>query len=871
MATLFFGRRIPGVAAHAVSGAFVVFLIAATARPAVAARVQGSVLDADHRPIAGARAELQLAGARWAISTDQEGRYVLDPAATGEATLLVSAAGFPAAALTVTVTEADMEVPPVVLAWPSFSDEIVVVASGTETRLGDTAASVVALPAEQLFSAGATTLDGALRQVPGFALFRRSGSRAANPTTQGLSLRGVGASGASRALVLDDGIPLNDPFGGWVYWARVPRAAVGRVEVLRGGGSDLYGSGGVGGVLQVLRGGDHGSLAVEASYGSQGTPDASASGRLRRGAWSLVSSAEAFRTDGYLAVTAPDRGSIDAPVTSRHSTLDVALEREAGSDSRAFVRGAYFEESRDNGTPFQTNDTRLRQLSAGLDARSGEDTFTLRGHVLDETFDQTFSAVAADRRSELPLRAQRVPSSSLGIAGRWSRGSQGGARVLAVGAEWTGVKGETDETILTAAGGLESAGGRQGRAALFAASALPFGRRLRLTAGARLDAWRNHDGFRTAKGATTPLADREETALSPRLSLLVRATDRLSLAASAYRAFRAPTLNELYRSFRVGNVFTAANENLQAERLKGIEAGALAALSDRARLRANLFWMDLDDTVANVTLSAEPNLITRQRQNLGRTRSRGLEVDAEARAGRAWALSFGYLFADATVVEFAPVPALEGNQLPQVPRHSASLQVRHDGAAASIGVQVRWTGDQFEDDQNTLVLRAYWSLDAEVRRGLGRGLEVFVGAENLTGARCDVGRTPVRTVGPPRSVRAGLRLRLGSPGRSGAAPASGSPAARGAQGGASRRALRPEADEDGMAEQPLLGPLAIPDLADDPWVDPGVVAPPGRAGAGGFRPAEGRQGVPDLGQPAAEARPDPAGVDQPGPVPDGEV
>ena len=362
---------------------------------------------------------------------------------------------------------------------------------------------------------------------------------------------------------------------------------------------------------------------------------------------------------------------------------------------------------------------------------------------------------------------------------------------------------------------------------------------MRLAGGARLDAWRNHDGSRTANGTTTPLADRSETALSPRLSLLVRASDRVSLAASAYRAFRAPTLNELYRSFRVGNVFTAANESLEAERLQGVEAGALAALSDRARLRANLFWMDLDDTVANVTLSAEPALITRQRQNLGRTRTRGLEVDAEARMGRSWSLSFGYLFADATVREFPPDPSLEGRRLPQVPRHSASLQVRYDGALASVGAQVRWAGDQFEDDLNSLVLRAGWSVDAEARRALGGGLEAFVGGENLTGARYDVGRTPVLTVGPPRSVRAGLRLRLRSP-RPSAAPASAPPASpAGDRGGAPRGARRPEPDEDGMAEEPFLGPLPIADLAHDAGLDPGVVAAARRVGASRLRAAEG--------------------------------
>src|SRR5437762_12765266 len=148
-----------------------------------------------------------------------------------------------------------------------------VTASRTETRVSDTAASVAVLSNEDLSTTAALTVDDALRQIPGFALFRRTGSRTANPTSQGVSLRGVGASGASRAVVLDDGIPLNDAFGGWVYWGRVPRAALDRVEVLRGGASDLYGSSAMGGVVQFIR--RDGGLFFDACAGSQRTGTAS--------------------------------------------------------------------------------------------------------------------------------------------------------------------------------------------------------------------------------------------------------------------------------------------------------------------------------------------------------------------------------------------------------------------------------------------------------------------------------------------------------------------------------------------------------------------------------------------------------------------
>src|SRR5688572_24114754 len=180
-------------------------------------------------------------------------------------------------------------------------DTITVTATRTETRVADTPASVVVLSSEALRDSAAPTLDDALRQVAGFTLFRRSGSRVANPTAQGVTLRGVGASGASRALVLDDGVPLNDPFGGWIYWGRVPRVAIDRAEVLRGGASDLYGSSAMGGVIQFVRRKSP-ALSVEASAGSQqtGTTSFFTAGQH----WSVA--ADFLTTEGYVLVRPED-------------------------------------------------------------------------------------------------------------------------------------------------------------------------------------------------------------------------------------------------------------------------------------------------------------------------------------------------------------------------------------------------------------------------------------------------------------------------------------------------------------------------------------------------------------------------------------
>jgi outer membrane receptor protein involved in Fe transport len=230
------------------------------------------------------------------------------------------------------------------------------------------------------------------------------------------------------------------------------------------------------------------------------------------------------------------------------------------------------------------------------------------------------------------------------------------------------------------------------------------------------------------------------------------------------RAFRAPTLNELYRSFRVGNVLTLANENLRAERLTGGEAGArIGSGNDRFSFRGSFFWNEITRPVANVTLQTTPALITRQRQNLGRTRSIGIELTGDARINRNWSLSTGYQFADAIVLSFPANANLVGLQLPQVPSHSFTLQTRYSNRrVATIAFQGRASSAQFDDDLNQFRLAPYFTLDAYISRDLNRRLSAFLAIENIFNQRYEVGKTPVTTLGPPILVRAGFRLNWGA-------------------------------------------------------------------------------------------------------------
>ena len=486
----------------------------------------------------------------------------------------------------------------IVLSPAQANEQMVVTAARIETRLSDVAGSAVALSSQDLRSTPALAVDDKLRQIPGFTLFRRSDSRTANPTSQGVSLNGLGASGASRALVLSDGIPLNDPFGGWVYWGSVPQEALANVEVMRGGISSLYGSNALGGVIQFLSHQPEAPVfSLETSYGSEFTPDLSFWAGERAGPWDAAVTTDLYRSDGYVLVPVSERGSVDTAANARHAMVGVSVGRHFGGHDRIFGRGSFFAEARNNGTPIQTNDTRMAQGALGVDVEAGGlGSISARLDADAQGYNQNFSSIASDRMSESLVNMQHVPAQRLGGSALWSRSLQHWQSLVA-GVDAAEVMGWSDESTFFSGTHTANtvAGGRQRIIGIFGEDILQFSPTWILTAAGRIDTWRNFQAQSLRIPASGPLTDtrfldRSQNAFSPRLSILHAITSNVSLTASMYRAFRSPTLNELYRSFRLGNVLTQANSDLGAERLTGAEAGAsIFAFRRRLNVHGNLF------------------------------------------------------------------------------------------------------------------------------------------------------------------------------------------------------------------------------------------------------------------------------------------
>jgi outer membrane receptor protein involved in Fe transport len=624
---------------------------------------------------------------------------------------------------------------------------------------------------EKLRLAPVFSVDEVLRDAPEFSLYRRSPSWTANPTSQGVSLQGTGSNAASRTVILLDGIPLNDPFGGWLYWERIPRDAVERIELQTGGGSGLYGSDAIGGTISIspphplAAALDAVHSTVDFSYGNLNTPSGAASVSSNHGRWAASALLFGGSSDGYIPVPYALRGAIDSDLSFTSAGFAPRLDVRLNSAATIYLAPSFYGEYRQNGTHVQANGATLRDLRSGVDlisSRFGNVAARLYGG--DETLRQTFSSIGAGRNSETLTRSQGVPANQIGASILWSRPAVA-RQLLVAGFDLRHIEGESDEYAYQ--GGVRSTylrnGGVQWRYGGFIEDRLRLSQKLLITASARVDHWSNGDArsitvplSNPTLGTHTVLPSQGGPVFDPRLALQFAPNARWTFSASAARAFRAPTLDELYRGFRLGNISTLANPKLVPERSTVVQGSVLYSLNARVSVRATGFWNDLHDPVSNVTLTTTPTLITRERENLGSLRAAGMDAAVSVRH-RFLQFDAAYQYAHSTVTSFAANPELVGNWIPEVPRHSSSARVSYVSELWTVSFDGRYFGRQFDDDLNQFPLTGAFVANAGVTRTLPRGFAAYIAVDNMLDRRYDIARTPTLNVAPPTLARIGVR------------------------------------------------------------------------------------------------------------------
>jgi outer membrane receptor protein involved in Fe transport len=718
------------------------------------APIAGTVLDPSGAPVPNAHVRLEASGATVAeYRTGNDGRFVFSTDAQGSLRIVVSAPGFAQAAQPAPAVGESLQI---TLQPAPFFEAVNVTSSRGDAPRSDPTVTMTVVSSTELLTSAAVTLDDALKMVPGFTLFRRTSSRTANPTAQGVALRGIGGTAQSRSLVLVDGVPLNDAFGGWIYWDKIPQVALDRVEVQRGSGSDLYGADAVGGVVQLLTqrpGRPSGTALIEGGGLGTGRVSLFAGGRTR--GWRYSGSGEWFNIDGYIPVSTEQdpgiapRGPVDSLLGSTHLSGYASTGYQAANGWRFDVVANVFDEDRTNGTPQSINSTQWRQGSGEVAGAVGGGLLSARGFGGTQDYRQTFTAVNATRTAETLIRDQSVPSMSGGLGGQWFRAW--GAHSLLVGTEARYIDGTSIDTPYAQGQPLPTVevGGTQRLGSAFVQDTWRPSDRLTIALGAHGDVWHSESGqtgFSKSSGS-----------FNPRASASYRIGESgVIVRGAAYHGFRAPTLNELYRNISVGNTQTRPNEALEPERLTGGDVGVMVTRG-RVSTRVTGFWNVLDEAITAITLSTTPTVIIKQRANADTVHASGLELEASLRLSSSLSATFAGGFIGST---FQGDTSLNGNEVPQVPDYNLGIGVRYTPSAWSTSAQLRITGPQFEDDQNIYTLRQATVLDVFAGRTFARGVTAFVAVENLFNATYDVGRTPVLTTGLPRAARVGVRIAL---------------------------------------------------------------------------------------------------------------
>jgi outer membrane receptor protein involved in Fe transport len=718
----------------------------------------------DSRSTALSGATLKDAAGRILGQTGAEGRLSIQCATP--CSVIASAQGFADQSVQLT-SGAAIQLHPA-----GANEEVSVTAYRTPVGSLESPVTTRLLTADSLSTSPAITTDGRVRQLPGVELFRRSSSLVANPTSQGVSLRGLGSTSASRTLVTEDEVPLNDPLGGWIHWEEQPELSVDRIEVVRGGASDLYGSSAIGGVMNVVSVRPATTLgALRNSYGAQGTYDTSLLLQAKHGPWGVIVGGGVLGTNGFIQEAPWQRGPVDIN-SNVHSQNGLLLAEHDRGPLRLFVRGTGFNEARSNGTPYQTNGTRIWRYATGSDWQAPRNASALlRLYGSTEHYRQTFSnisnlpnfgdATCNYRCGETPTRFSLPSVNELGGAARWSQPI--GAELLLIGGvDVHDVRVWDREQTYGAAATLTNLGDHQRDSGLYG-EAMWTHRAWTIIASGRVDWYQNYDPHLVAWNGTawvpspTQPPSSSETLFDPRLGVSRKLSTHWAISGSGFRAFRAPTPSEFYRSTQVGNKLTLPNAALGSERATGWEAG-LASKWRWGTIRTSYFLTQVNRPIVAVTTNPNSSPILLKRENLGQIESRGLAIDFEL-TPRAWlALDGGYQYAHAVVSRGTQDL---GNWIPAVARNMGTLNLRaFRPSIGTLSLQSRISGRQYDDDANLFLLHGYFRLDAYASHDFGNRFQFFAAGENLFDRTIEVSKTPTTTLATPVVARVGIQIRL---------------------------------------------------------------------------------------------------------------
>jgi outer membrane receptor protein involved in Fe transport len=643
--------------------------------------------------------------------------------------------------------------------------EIIVTGSGLDPALSSGIYATTTLEREVIVANPSGRLDDVLRGVAGFQQFRRSDSRSSNPSAQGVTLRAIGGNATSRALVLLDGVPIADPFFGYIPLSAIPPETLGAIRVTRGGGSGPFGAGALAGTIELESAGpdDTGPLLASGAVNDRGESELSGVLTQRLGRGFAVASGRWDRGQGFF--TTPTDQRVPATARAGFESWNVALRGAAPLTDAIEVQAriAAFRDARTLRFEGADSTSEGQEASIRLVGR-GAWQFDALAYVQA----RDFSNIVISATRFTPVLDQRATPST-GVGGKFElRPPIAEGHDIRIGADYRRADGELREEAISAFSGIVTerrrAGGVTSNIGIFIEDDWQIGPLL-VNGGLRADRTSITGGFFNAVNAngmpvsTVTAQDRSDWALSWRAGASFNVTRRFDLRAAAYTGLRLPTLNELYRPFVVFPVTTQANAALENERLQGWEIGFEWQPVNAVVLSVTAFDNEVENAIANVTIA--PNL--RRRENLPAIEARGIEASVSAKweAAKLGAVSLdgSLAWTDAAVRGEGASSELDDNRPAQTPEFAATLTLGWEPAPGwRVAGTLRHVSEQFEDDLEVDSLAPATTLDAFFAAPLAGKLSVVARAENLTDQQI-VTRNQGGSIdlGVPRTFWLGLR------------------------------------------------------------------------------------------------------------------
>lgn len=597
------------------------------------------------------------------------------------------------------------------------------VATGSSESLHRLPVAASVLDRTAIAGSPALFSDELLRALPGFDRDRSNSAF----TNYGQLRVSFGGAGTDRGLVLADGIPAQDGFGGQIDWAAYPVSDITRVELLRGAGSALYGAGAIGGVMQIeTYGPPNPQSPSEALAGLAGGTHAFARAYVRAGTriGPRVAASLALESDGLSYDDLPPAyaSPIDRPAQARASMASVRLRYRpnGGAIVDAGYRGAY--DYQQEGRPHYDFARHLAQEHLRLRIPRPHSLVDVNGYVRN--------AAVTNRADVFPQKpgtlryTQEVPTSERGASIAWT--VEHAASTFEARADLRSVYG--DSLQFGSNGAFQSGGSGNQQLAGIALQQTLRSARAEFVAGARADEVGFSNGSTAGAGGTLAAPPRIDRAISPRLAARYDLGPRLALRASIGTGFRAPFLNELVRGYQIGSVLYEPNPSLLPERSTSRSAG-LDYLETARHVSLDYTQTLVGDAIVFRTIDPTHQL----RSNIARTQTDGLTLVYEQNVGACARLTGSLTDQYARVT--GGDPAIVGKRLQYVPAIEATLGADDTIGAVRAGLSIAYIGQTFADDLNAQPLGTAIVAGAHAVAPLPGGMRLVAGVQNITGAR----------------------------------------------------------------------------------------------------------------------------------------